>query len=130
MNHLIDTNVLIAYSHRRPQAVALLEGLAATGHDLATCAIVVAEVYSGTRTERERERADQLFDRMQYLDLTRSIAERAGALRGEYAARGVSLSVSDTLLASLALAHDIPFATGNVKDFPMPGLRLVEVPTT
>ena len=45
-----------------------------------------------------------------------------------YARSGQPLSVPDTLMAALAVAKDAALITGNVRDFPMPELKLEPLP--
>ena len=51
--------------------------------------------------------------------LGRTEGERAGTWRRSFAARGISLSQADCLVAAAALGMDARLATGNPKDFPM-----------
>lgn len=41
-----------------------------------------------------------------------------------YARRGRTLSLSDTLIAAVALINGLMLITDNVKDFPLAGLKL------
>jgi len=63
-----------------------------------------------------------------YWDIAAPVAKRAGHYRYVYARRGQPLAVADTLMASLAIANDATLVSGNVKDFPMPELRLEKLP--
>lgn len=54
--------------------------------------------------------------------LERRDGELAGRWRREFAAQGVTLSQADCLVAAAAVAVGAQLATGNPKDFPMPGL--------
>ena len=51
--------------------------------------------------------------------LGRAEGERAGAWRREFAARGVTLSQADCLIAAAAVSVNATLATGNPRDFPM-----------
>lgn len=44
--------------------------------------------------------------------------------RREYRAQGLTLELPDTVIAATAAIRNVPLATGNVKDFPMPELLL------
>ena len=54
--------------------------------------------------------------------------ERAGRWRREYAARGVTLSQADCLIAAAAIGVGARLATGNPKHFPMPELEIEHWP--
>ncbi|HET6997545.1 MAG TPA: PIN domain-containing protein [Solirubrobacterales bacterium] len=44
--------------------------------------------------------------------------------RREYRSRGLTLELPDTVIAATAAIRNLPLATGNVKDFPMPELLI------
>jgi predicted nucleic acid-binding protein len=60
---------------------------------------------------------------MQY-EITPEIARLAGDLKNSWAARGRTFSLLDMMIAATAMVHDLILVTANVKDFPMPELRL------
>jgi len=60
------------------------------------------------------------FDRFLYHDVTREIAERAGALRYHWRKLGKTLSLADATIAAVALHHRLVLLTDNDEHFPMP----------
>lgn len=44
--------------------------------------------------------------------------------RKAYRTRGLTLKLADTVIAATAAIRNVPLSTGNVKDFPMPELRI------
>ncbi len=121
-----DTTVLIDVLRERPVA-ARVRDLLTGGMVLGTSAISVEEVVRGLR-EAEEERARSLFDGLRIWPTGRREAEVAGRWRGSYARRGRTLAQPDCLIAATALARDATLCTGNVRDFPMPGLRVEHWP--
>jgi predicted nucleic acid-binding protein len=119
---LLDSTVLIDYLRDRPVADRV-EALARRGDVLATTGVNVEEVVRGLRP-RERARAGALFDGLVILPIGREEGERAGTWRREYAARGITLSQAACLIGAAAVSADAHLATGNPKDFPMPGLTV------
>lgn len=91
------------------------------------CAINVEEVTRGLR-ESEQGVADSLFGGLRIAVLSRREGERAGSWRREFAARGVTLSQSDCLIAAAALTVHARLATGNPKHFPMTELEVEHWP--
>lgn len=81
------------------------------------CAVSIEEVTRGLR-HSEQGVADRLFDGLRIAALTRREGERAGRWRRDFAARGVTLSQSDCLIAAATLTVDARLATGNPKHFP------------
>ncbi len=51
-------------------------------------------------------------------------AELSAHWRREYGRRGLTLELPDTAIAATAAIRNVPLATGNVKDFPMPELSI------
>jgi tRNA(fMet)-specific endonuclease VapC len=127
MTILLDTSVIIDTLRRRRGRGELLGALLGEGHDLACCAINIAEVYSGMRPEEVRATAG-FFDNLKYVEIDRGTARNAGELRAKWRRRGKTLSLPDAMVAAVALAEDLTLATDNVKDFPMHELRLLTLP--
>lgn len=123
---LVDTNILIDVIRGKHNRQSLLEGLVAGGGSLACSVITVAELYSRMRPH-EKAATEGLLDSMEVLEIDHQIAREGGMLRNEGAMRGVTLDVPDTLIAATAITRGLTLVTTNVKDFPMPGLRLFPV---
>jgi predicted nucleic acid-binding protein len=83
----------------------------------------VEEVVRGLRPG-EDEAASRLFAGLRIVPLGEAEGRRAGAWRREFAARGVTLSQADALIAAAALAAGGRIATGNPRHFPQPELTV------
>ena len=57
--------------------------------------------------------------------ITESIAQRAGLLRGQFQAQGITRSTPDMLIAATAQEHLLVIATRNVRDFAGCGVQVV-----
>ena len=125
--YLLDASVLIDWLKGRRQAAELLEELVRRGEVLAVNAIAIAETFSGFSAE-ERERAEPVLQTLEFWDIDLEVAKLAGAYRYTYARMGRPLSVPDVLMAAHAVARGATLITGNVRDFPMPELRLEKLP--
>ncbi len=51
-------------------------------------------------------------------------AELSAYWRREYGLKGQTLEFTDTAIAATAAIRNVPLATGNVRDFPMPELQI------
>jgi len=73
----------------------------------------------------------QTFDLLAALKVVR-IGQEEAALsahwRREFATKGVTLDLPDSLIAAGAALQGLPLATANVKHFPMPELRVEQWP--
>jgi predicted nucleic acid-binding protein len=123
---LLDTTVLIDALRGRG-AAERLRGLRRHGDVPFVCAVNVEEVTRGLRPA-ERPVAQRLMRGLRLATLGRSEGERAGEWRREFAARGITLSQADCLVAAAAVGIDAALATANVDDFPMPELALEHWP--
>ena len=118
---LLDTTVLIDLLRGRPGATTRLRSVRTSGDQPYTCAINVEEVVRGLR-EPEVEAARALIAGLRIVGLEEAEGWRAGAWRRDFAARGSTLTQADCLVAAAAATIGGRVATGNPKDFPMPGL--------
>lgn len=124
---LLDTDALIDFFKEVSSAVEIIEELYRQGDTLCTCAVIVAELYSGFRPV-ERERGEQLLEAMLFFPATRGAARQAGLWRYEFARRGKQLATTDCLIAAIAHEHQATLLTGNVDDYPMPDVRIISLP--
>ena len=66
-----------------------------------------------------------LAERCEILPVTRPVARRAGALRGQFRRTGRTRTQADMLIAATAQVHQLPVATRNVRDFEGCGVALL-----
>lgn len=90
-------------------------------------AVTVHEVLAGMRSGEE-ERTQGMLSSFVVVPLGLREAELSAKWRLEYRVRGVTLQLADTAIAATAAIRNLPLATGNVKDFPMPELRVEQWP--
>ena len=118
MRVLLDTNILGELSRPRPDAGVLTWAAQETAH--AISAVTVDEIVFGLAW-RPNGRITAWFDayllRYPVLPVTLDIARRAGELRGAFAARGITRSQPDMLIAATAQVHALTLVTRNTTDF-------------
>jgi predicted nucleic acid-binding protein len=113
---------------RGREAAERLGALRATEPPPLVCAVNVEEVWRGAGAG-EADAIRRLLSALQTVPLTAREGELAGTWRGDFAAQGVTLSQADCLVAAAAFSAGARLATGNPKDFPMPGLEVEHWPT-
>jgi predicted nucleic acid-binding protein len=118
----LDTSVVIDLLRGAEYTAQLLPR-----RPLCVSPITIHGVLRGMRASEE----EPTFDLLTAFSVV-PIGQREAALsahwRREFAASGLSLDMSDTLIAAGAALRGIPLATGNVKDFPMAELRVEQWP--
>jgi len=127
MRLLVDTSVLIDALRLRRGRRQLLAELVRSGHTLATSALNIAEIFAGMRPEEEAN-TRRLLNPLECYEVTPPSAELAGRFKRDWARKGRTLTLTDTLIAATALEHGCVLVTDNRKDFPMPELELHPLP--
>src|SRR6202167_724084 len=112
MRLLLDTSVLIDVLRRRHGRRELLAELVRGGHTLATSALNIAEVYAGMRPDEEA-RTKAFLNALPCHESTASVSEMAGRLKRQWARKGRTLTLADTLVAAVALEKGFTLATDN-----------------
>lgn len=121
---LLDTSVIIDFSKETEPAYSLFNMLLESGDELGTCAIVVAEFFSGLASD-EHETWQDFFDGLNYWPMDHPVARRAGSYRYSFARRGIALTIPDMLIAAVAVAENATLVTTNNRDFPMTDISLL-----
>ncbi|HEY7856441.1 MAG TPA: PIN domain-containing protein [Terriglobales bacterium] len=135
MGLILDTSILIQSERRGEGVEDILRGMrAANGEiDVALSAITAVELTHGiyrARTDADRARRNNfvegVFHDIIVYPLTLGIAQLAGRIEGEQAAKGISIAVEDLLIGATALHLGFAVATLNLKHFhAIPGLAVV-----
>jgi predicted nucleic acid-binding protein len=123
---VLDSTVLIDYLRGRP-AIRRVRALRETGDIPATTAINAEEIVRGLKPA-ETKAATQLFAGLVVLPVDLAAAWQAGEWRRAFAERGTTLWQADCLIAATVVVHGGALATGNPKDFPMPGIQVSHWP--
>jgi hypothetical protein len=104
-----------------------LADLVRAGHSLETSALNVAEVYAGMRPEDENA-TKEFLGALRTHPITVRAGEKAGRLRNHWSRKGRTLTLADTIVAATAIEQGCELVTDNWKDFPMPELKIRELP--
>jgi predicted nucleic acid-binding protein len=112
---LLDTNVLIDFFRKRPQAVQFMESLRSRPM---LSVVTIAELFAGVRDGEERVEVELFLNRSIVIDLNEQIATRAGLLLRQFRkSHGVGLG--DALISATAETEGARVVSLNAKHFPM-----------
>ena len=125
---IADTSVWIEYLRGDDEtARAELPGFIRTEH-VALVGVVLAELLQGCRTPKESGAILAEVTSHQFLDAGFSTWQRVGELSASLRSSGIALSLSDILIATLALEHDCQVYTLDPHFTQVPGLSLYRPP--
>ncbi len=119
---LLDTSVIIDILNDKHGRAQLIRELLVKSNSFYCCSINIAEVYAGMRP-KEKMHTEALLNSLQCHDITKDIAALAGTLKQEWSKRGLTLSISDTIIAGVAIVHNLVLMTDNIKHYPMPEVK-------
>jgi toxin FitB len=125
--YLADTNVLSELVKKNPDA-QVMQWLQ-TVERMAISAVTIEEAHFGLAWQPNARKLSLFNAIVQSLHavypITESIAQRAGILRGQFQAQGITRSTPDMLIAATAQEHQLIIATCNVRDFLGCGVQVV-----
>jgi predicted nucleic acid-binding protein len=137
MGVILDSSVLIAAERGGESVRDILKRVQAKQGEteIALSAVTIVELTHGiyrarNDSDRERRRAftEELFRDMTVYPITLEIAQLAGRVEGEQAARGISIAFEDLLIGATALHLNCSVATSNVRHFRLiPKLSVVQL---
>lgn len=128
MTILLDTSVIIDVLRVRRGRHEFLELRKQAGDTLACSAINVAEVYAGMRPN-EAAATEAFIESVECVEVTQEIARTAGRLKYAWERKGVTIDITDAIIAATTLNFNLYLATDNLRYFPMAGIKLLDLPT-
>jgi predicted nucleic acid-binding protein len=121
---LIDTSVVIDFANAREPGFSLVNTLMQSTDEVGTCAIVVAEFFTGLAPSHHQT-WHMFFAGLDYWHIDSAVAMRAGQYRYTFARRGIALSLPDTMIAAVAASENATLVTANDRDFPMADISIL-----
>jgi tRNA(fMet)-specific endonuclease VapC len=120
LTYLLDTNTCIRYLNgRSPEIRNRLESI--KPEEVALCSVVKAELYYGAARTREPSRTFANiasfvapYSSLPFDDLC---ANTYGKIRAQLERTGTPIGPNDTLIAAIAVAHDLTLVTHNTREF-------------
>jgi len=120
MRYLLDTNICI-YLIKRYSPDILERFREHPPQDVAISTITLFELQYGVEKSQFRRRSEDALDKfllpLNLIDLDRSAAVEAAAIRAQIEKKGISIGPYDLLIAGLARSRDMTLVTNNTKEF-------------
>lgn len=125
-NYLLDTTIIIDCLRGKRETVDFLTKIVSEGSSTGCCIVNIVEVYAGMR-DKEGESTRKFLDSLEYYEVTKSIAEQAGEYKRHYQDKGITLSLSDVIIAAVAISYNLVLVTDNSKHYPMQEVNLQQM---
>ena len=120
MRYLLDTNICIYLIKRRPSEV-LERFRQHSPQDVAICTITLFELQYGIEKSQYQQRSEDALTKfllpLDLINLDRSAAIEAAAIRAQLERKGMPIGPYDLLIAGLARSQDMTLVTNDTKEF-------------
>ncbi len=133
MSWLLDSDVL-SQPAKRTGDTRVITWIEKHQHQCYTSSIVIAQLAFWVRTKRRKQRValqkwlTELVEAMhgRILGFNHSVAHVWADLQYQLQTTGKPMPVEDSYIAAIARRHSLTIATGNVKDFQRPGIKVFD----
>jgi predicted nucleic acid-binding protein len=120
--YLLDSDIIIWHLRGRKEITEMLRDLQRSG--LPACsAISVLEVQLGVKTKDEEGKTNRFLESLKVFDVNMDIVKIAAQLIREYKAKGVTMDIPDSIIASTCILHDLILVTYNRKHYSISELK-------
>ena len=120
MRYLLDTNICIYLIKRRPPEV-LEQFRQHSPQDVAISTITLFELQYGIEKSQYQQRSENALTKfllpLDLINLDRSAAIEAAAIRAQLERKGIPIGPYDLLIAGLARSRDMTLVTNNTNEF-------------
>jgi predicted nucleic acid-binding protein len=121
---IADTSVWIPFFNRPDSSEKVALDRLIDADEVALVGVVLAELLQGCRTLTERATLSESLLALFYFEVTQTTWLRTGDLSAQLLRKGVTLPLSDLLIATLAIEHHCRVYSLDTHFKKIPGLRL------
>ncbi len=121
---IADTRIWIEFFRTKSETSNRMKDFIA--HNLVVgSGIILAELLQGCKTNKEREIIIDIFNTLDYIEITKDIWIEAGNLASQLRSQGKTIPLSDMILACCAREYQYPIFTIDKHFQDIPGVKLV-----
>ena len=125
VKYLIDSDIIIWFLRGRKEIVELFEELQKSGV-LACSPISIVEVQLGVRKKEQKVTTDFL-NSLEVYPIGKEIANYTGNLIKEYKKKGITVKLTDSIIAATCLLYNLTLVTLNLKHYPFKNLKIYSI---
>ncbi|MBF0520355.1 MAG: PIN domain-containing protein [Nitrospirae bacterium] len=119
---LIDTSAWVEFFRGTSKTADTVTKLIETGKAL-ICGVVYYELMQGAKSAVESLQLCGVLSALPYIEMTSDLWTKAGNISAGLRLKGVTIPMSDLLIAAIALEHDMEVLTLDTHFASIPGLR-------
>lgn len=123
---LADTSIWIEFFRSASKIGTRLE-TCIVENSLWVCGIVILELIQGIRSEAEKTKILETLSSLRYAEMTKSMWQKSGELSAAVKKKGLNLPLSDIILATLAIEHNLQVFTIDKHFEEIPGVRIYSI---
>ena len=120
---IVDTCIWIEFFRTKSEISNRLRDLIANNLVVGT-GIILAELLQGTKTSKEQDIVINIFDTLEYIEITKKLWIESGNLACELRSNGKAIPLSDIMLACCAREHQLHIFTIDKHFQDIPGINL------
>jgi tRNA(fMet)-specific endonuclease VapC len=124
---IVDTSVWIEFFRRADSPHSMcLKRLLREGR-VVLQGLILAELLQGIKSQKESRIVKKALQKLPYVEMTRQLWERAGEICSSLLRKGITIPLSDVIVASCALSEDIEIFTLDSHFKRIPDLKLYDI---
>lgn len=127
---IADTSVWIPFFNRPDSPEKATLDLLIDADEVALVGVVLAELLQGCRTQSERNLLSDALLALPYYEVSQSTWLRAGDVSATLLRKGITMPLSDLIIAALAIERDSHIYSLDTHFKKIPGLQLYSPPAT
>jgi len=107
---LADTSVWIEFFKKESEIGDKLSSLLAEG-SVTICGIVIFELLQGIKSDKEKSIILNAISELPYIEMDSSLWQKSAMLAASLRRKGITLPLSDVIIASISLEHNLSIFT-------------------